>query len=471
MTEKPTGMAGSSHGSVGWFRWVICGLLFLATTINYIDRQIISILKKPLEEQFHWSETDFANIVFAFQLAYAAGYFLGGRLMDLIGVRRGYALAVMLWSLAAIGHALNQHILPGARFHIGVSQGLEASRDLLWVVPLSVLGFCTARFGLGLAEGGNFPAAVKAVGEWFPARERALATGIFNAGSNVGAVVTPLLVPWMARHWGWPTAFWVTGSLGFLWLVCWWLLYQAPQQHPRLSRAELAYIRSDPPDPPARIAWLELLRHRQTWAFAAGMFLSSPIWWMYLYWVPDFFYKHHGIDLKTIGPPLVTIYLMADVGSIGGGWLSSWLMKRGWSVNAGRKTAMLVCALCVVPIFLASQVSGLWAATFLIGLAASAHQGFSANLYTLVSDTMPRQAVSSVVGIGGMAGAIGGMFIAKFMGYILDTTHSYLIPFAIPGFAYLTALAIIHLLLPKLEPMKLKPRASTGAPPSDTLDP
>jgi len=412
----------------GYFRWAICALLFVATTVNYMDRQIIGILKPDLAKELHWSETDYANIVFAFQLAYAAGYCLAGRLMDVVGLRLGYALAVTCWSLAATAHAFMR----------------------------TVFGFQAARFALGLSEGGNFPAAIKTVSEWFPKSERALATGIFNAGSNVGALVTPLLVPWLTVRFGWPAAFVVTGATGLLWLGAWVALFRSPVGHPGVSAVELAHIRQDPPDPPARIPWLSLLGHRQTWAFAVGMFLSSPIWWMYLYWVPDFLNKKHGLNLLQLGPPLVVIYLMTDVGSIGGGWLSSWLIKRGWSVNAGRKTAMLVCALCVVPIFFASQVSGLWIAVLLIGLAASAHQGFSANLYTLVSDTVPRKAVSSVVGLGGMAGAIGGMCIAKFMGYILDATGSYLIPFALPGFAYLTALGIIQLLLPKLEPLKLE---------------
>jgi MFS transporter, ACS family, hexuronate transporter len=424
MTAPP---AASLRPRIGHFRWVICGLLFLATTINYIDRQVIGILKPTLSQELHWSETNYADIVFMFQLAYAAGYALGGRVMDLIGVRLGYAAAVVFWSLAAMAHSLMR----------------------------TVAGFQAVRFALGLSEGGNFPAAIKCVSEWFPKSERALATGIFNAGSNVGALVTPLLVPWITVTFGWPTAFLLTGISGFAWLICWLLWYQPPDHHPKLSLAEKAYIQGDPPDPPIKIPWLLLVRHRQTWAFAIGMFLSGPIWWMYLFWVPDFLHKKHGLDLLQLGPPLVVIYLMTDVGSIGGGWLSSWLIQRGWSVNAGRKTAMLACALCVVPIFFASQASSLWLAVFLIGLAASAHQGFSANLYTLVSDTIPRKAVSSVVGIGGMAGAIGGMLIAKFMGYILESTGSYVIPFALPGLAYLTALLIIHLLLPRLETMRL----------------
>ncbi len=412
---------------LGWYRWVICGLLFFATTINYMDRQVLGVLKPVLSKDLNWSQEDFATVVFWFQAAYAIGYALGGRVMDWIGVRVGYGLAVVFWSLAATGHALAR----------------------------SLTAFSMARFGLGLAEGGNFPAAIKTVSEWFPKKERALATGIFNAGSNVGALVTPVVVPWITLTWGWPQAFFVTGALGFLWVFAWFLVYRQPAEHPRLSRSELEYIRSDPPDPEVKIPWLELLRHKQTWAFIVGTFMTSPIWWFYLYWMPGFLNERHGVNLVDIGPPLVVIYLMTDVGSIGGGWLSSFLIKRGWSINAARKTALLVCALCVVPIFSASVVSNMWVAVVLVGLAASAHQGFSANLYTLVSDTVPRKAVSSVVGIGGMAGAIGGMFIAKLAGFILQRTGEYLILFSIAAFAYLVALLIIHLLLPRLEPMHL----------------
>ncbi|MFB3787601.1 MAG: MFS transporter [bacterium] len=411
----------------GWYRWRICGLLFLATTINYIDRQIIGVLKPEIQTELGWSEIEFSNIVFSFQLAYAMGYAFGGRLMDLIGVRAGYALAVLLWSLAAMAHG--------------------------WARTVS--HFCGARFVLGLAEGGNFPAAVKTTGDWFPKSERAFATGLFNAGSNVGALITPLIVPWITIRYGWPTAFFVTGSLGLFWVALWLWLYYPPERHPRLSPQEMAHIRSDPPDPPTQLSWPALLRHRQTWAFMAGMFMTSPIWWFYLYWIPDFLHKQYGLDLIHLGPPLVVIYLMTDVGSIGGGWLSSILIQRGWSVNAGRKTALLACALCVVPVFTASMISNLWLAVFVVGLAASAHQGFSANLYTLVSDTVPRHSVSSVVGIGGMAGAIGGMGIAKLAGYVLEYTGNYHILFGIASSAYLIALLIIHILLPRLEYMTL----------------
>ena len=453
MTDVKTNK-GVTALSVGWTRWGICALLFFATALNYIDRQVIGILKPELAKHLGWNEIDYSNIVFAFQIAYAFGYAGAGRLIDRIGVRLGYALAVFFWSLAAMAHALNQFIPPEAKLGDWLSSASQATQSWLLVIPVTVLGFSAARFALGLAEGGNFPAAIKTVSEWFPMKERALATGIFNAGSNVGALAAPLLVPWLTVKFGWPMAFLVTGTLGFVWLVAWQFYYRSPEKHPRLSARELAYIRSDPPDPIIKIPWLVLLQYRQTWAFVVGMLLSSPIWWFWLYWIPDFLHKQHGLNLIQLGPPLVVIYLMADVGSIAGGWFSSWLIKCGWTVNAARKTAMLACALCVVPVFVASSTSHLWVATLLIGLAASAPQGFSANLYTLVSDTAPRQVVSSIVGIGGMAGAIGGMFIAKLAGYILEWTGQYHILFAIAAGIYLVDVLIIHVINPRLEPME-----------------
>jgi ACS family hexuronate transporter-like MFS transporter len=450
--------------AVGRSRWGICALVFLATTLNYIDRQVIGILKPELARQLGWNEIDYSNVVFAFQVAYAIGYVGAGRLIDRLGVRRGYALAVLFWSLAAMAHALVRFVPLEATLGDWAAPLARLGANGLLVIPMTVVGFSAARFALGLAEGGNFPAAVKTVSIWFPKKERALATGLFNAGSNVGALVAPLLVPWLTIRFGWPMAFLLTGALGFAWLAPWWRLYRDPEEHPRLAPAELAYIRSDPPDPMVKILWLSLLRYRQTWAFVVGMFLSGPIWWFYLFWIPDFLNKRYELDLLHLGPPLVVIYLMTDVGSIGGGWLSSWLLKRGWSVNAARKTAMLACALCVVPVFAASRVSHLWVATLLVGLAASAHQGFSANLYTLVSDTAPRQVVSSIVGIGGMAAAIGGMFIAKLAGYILEWTGEYRLLFLIAASAYLVNLTIIHVLNPHLKPMEFK-AAPTARPP------
>jgi ACS family hexuronate transporter-like MFS transporter len=426
---------------------MICALLFFAATINYIDRQVIGILKPTLQSEFGWTETDYGDIIFAFQLAYAIGFILAGRMMDRLGARRGFAIAIVIWSVAAIAHA-------------------EAAVFGAWVAPAfalvglvysgSVVGFMVARLALGFGESGNFPAAIKVVAEWFPKRERALATGVFNSGTNVGALLTPLVVPWITLTYGWYWAFVATGALGFLWLALWLATYAHPEAHPRLGAAELAYIRSDPAEPAAKIPWRTLLPHRQTWAFMIGKFLTDPIWWLYLFWIPDFLHRNHGINLSTIGPPLVAIYLVADVGSIGGGWLSSALIKRGWPVNRGRKVAMLACALAVVPMMFASGAKDLWVAVALVSLAAAAHQGWSANLFTMASDMFPRQAVGSIVGLGGMAGAVGGMMIAKLTGYLLDATGSYVPVFLIAAFAYLTALAIIQLLVPRLEPANLR---------------
>jgi ACS family hexuronate transporter-like MFS transporter len=309
---------------------------------------------------------------------------------------------------------------------------------------------------LGLGEAGNFPAAIKTVAEWFPKKERALATGIFNSGTNVGALATPLLVPWITLAWGWQAAFIVTGLIGFIWLAFWLLLYRKPEEHPSLSKAELDYIRSDPPEPTVKIALSRLFPHKQTWAFALGKFLTDPIWWVYLFWLPDFLNKKHGLSLKDFGLPLAVIYIVADIGSIGGGWLSSTLIKRGWSINKSRKTAMLVCALLVMPIVFTAQTSNLWVAVLLISLAAAAHQGWSANIFTMASDMFPKQAVGSVVGIGGMAGAVGGMLISRVVGEILQRTGSYVPIFIIAGSAYLIALAVIHFFSPRLEPAKLE---------------
>jgi MFS transporter, ACS family, hexuronate transporter len=410
----------------GNVRWVICALLFFATTINYIDRQIIGILKPTLQGELGWSETDYGNIVFWFQAAYAIGLLACGPLIDRIGSRLGYAGAIGVWSLAAMAHALFR----------------------------TAGGFSIARFALGLGESANFPAAIKSVAEWFPKKERALAAGILNAGANVGAIATPIVVPVLAINYGWRAAFIVTGLLGFIWLIAWLWFYRAPAEHKNVSPEELAYINSDAPTnaEEVRIPWRKLFRYRGTWAFVTAKFLTDPVWYLFLFWLPDFFAKRHGLDLKTFGPPLIAVYLLADVGSIGGGWLSSALIKRGYSVNAGRKLALLVCALCVTPIIFASSVSSLTAAVAIIGLAAAAHQGWSSNLYTMVSDTFPRRSVASVMGIGGAAGAVGGMIMAKYVGHVLDTVGSYLPVFLWAGSAYLIALAIVHLLVPRFDP-------------------
>jgi len=411
----------------GRFRWVICGLLFLGVTKNYMDRQVLGVLKGPLQQEFGWNDIDYGNLIFAFQAAYAVGMLSVGRLIDRLGTRIGYAVTMVFWSLASMGHALAG----------------------------SLGGFIAARSALGFGEAGVFPASLKAASEWFPKKERALAAGIFNAGTNIGAIVTPLIVPWIAVHLGWRWAFLLTGGLGFAWLILWLLVYQEPEQHPLCTNDEKNYIQSDPVELAGKIKWVELLPRRQTWAYAAGKFLIDPIWWFYLFWIPDYLQRQHGLHLTQIGLPILVIYLISDFGSIAGGWLSSTLIRRGYSLNAGRKWAMLICALSVVPVAFVYRISGLWPATLLIGLAAAGHQGFSANLFTLPSDLFPSRGVASVVGIGGMAGAVGGMLIAEIVGHLLQWTGSYMIPFLIASLAYLIALLLIHLLSPKLAPARI----------------
>jgi ACS family hexuronate transporter-like MFS transporter len=436
------GTAAVAPTRIGRYRWVICGLLFFAATINYIDRQVIGILKPTLQQQFGWSEIDYADIVFSFQFAYAIGLLLAGRMIDRLGTRLGFAIAVLVWSLAAMAHA-------GATLFGPAAATLLAMFGLAYAP--SVAGFIAARFALGIGEAGNFPAAIRATAEWFPIKERAFATGIFNSGTNVGALITPIIVPWVTVMYGWEWAFILTGAIGFFWLLFWLPMFGSPDKQPRVNAAELAHIHSEPSAPPTYLPLRAILPHRQTWAFAIGKFLTDPIWWLYLFWVPDFLNRNHGLNLLAAGPPLVAIYLIADVGSIGGGWLSSTLLKRGWSVNSARKTAMLIAAIAVVPIMFASVATNLWVAVLLVGIAAAAHQGWSANLFTLSSDMFPRHAVGTVVGFGGMAGAVGGMLIAKLTGYILQTTGSYVPVFIIAGAAYLIALGVVHLLAPRLE--------------------
>ena len=457
VTEAPTKRSAAALGDTGGpgaalpkgrVRWGICALIFAVTTVNYIDRQVVSVLKPTLDAVFHWTQTDYGHIVLAFSTAYAIGQFCVGFFLDRVGVRRGLALAVVLWSLAAIG--------AGLIGYLPMNSGLGLGPNVAAVGGLSVLAFATMRFFLGLAEAANFPAAIKTVAQWFPQKERSLATGFVNAGSNVGALATPLIVPILTLRYGWPTAFYVTGALGFFWLIAWLRFYRDPGVHPRLSPEESAFIRSDQAPKVAPIPWASLLNKRQTWAFSLGKLFSDPVWWFYLFWAPDFFHHRFGLDLKSFGWPLAVIYLMADFGSIAGGWLSCSLMSRGWSVNAARKTAMLICALCVMPVIGAVYTQHVWVAVGLIGLAASAHQGWSSNLFTLISDTTPGPAVGSVCGIGGTAGAVGVMIMAPFVGYILQTTHNnYAIPVTVAPFAYLVGLLCIQVLLPRLEPMRL----------------
>ncbi len=435
MSLKPEGRSsgtpvpGLAAAPAGRFRWTVCALLFFATTVNYVDRQILGLLAPVLQKDIGWSELEYGFIVTAFQAAYALGLALFGWFVDRRGTRRGYAVSVVSWSVAAAAHALAR----------------------------TPIGFGAARAGLGLAEGGNFPAAIKAVAEWFPKKERALATGIFNSGSNFGAVVAPAVVPWLTVSFGWPAAFVVTGALGLIWLGFWLRLYERPDRKKGLDPGEYAHIHSDPAEPSAaKVPWRSLFRYRQTWAFVLGKFLTDPIWWFYLYWLPKFLNTRHGLTITALGPPLIVIYTMTSVGSIGGGWLSSRLIRRGFSVNRARKTVMLGCAVLVTPIVTVSRTADLWTAVFIIGLAGAAHQGWSANIFTTASDMFPKRAVGSVVGLGGTAGAAGGLLFAPFVGYILEHTgNNYVIPFLVSGSVYLVAFAVIQALAPRLAPAAL----------------
>ncbi|WP_206244927.1 MFS transporter [Novosphingobium terrae] len=407
------------------YRWKICALLFAATAINYIDRQMIGVLKPVLQHDLGWDERQYADIVFWFQTAYAIGFLIMGGLIDRIGARVGYAVAVGFWTLAHMAHGL-------------VS---------------GVVQFALARFALGLGESGNFPAGLKAVAEWFPQRERALAVGIFNAGANVGAIVTPLIVPAITLAYGWRAAFVATGALSLLWVVAWVAIYRRPGETAQVTQGELDQLRGDASPVAVRTPWAQLFTRRQTWAYAVPKFLTDPIWWMFLFWLPDFLSKRYGLDLKSFGPALIAIYLMSDGGSVLGGWCSSRLIRAGFTPNRARKLVMLGCAFAVLPIITVQHVDTLWTAVLLIGLATAGHQAFSANLLTLPSDLVPRSAVGSVVGIGGTAGAIGGMLIAKFVGYVLDATGSYGPIFLVAGSAYFVALLALHLISPRLEPL------------------
>jgi len=397
------------------FRWVVCGLLFFATTINYVDRQVIGILAVPLQRELGWSESGYGWIIGAFQAGYAVGMLLCGRLIDRVGTRVGYALGIGVWSVAAAAHGLLS----------------------------SVFGFGVARCALGVGEASNFPAAVKTIAEWFPKRERAFATGLFNSGSNIGAVLAPLVVPFIALRWGWRWAFFLTGALGFIWLALWLLLYRKPGPQAAIEKGLEANGNEDNSER-ISVPWSNLLAMRETWALGLARFATDPIWWFYLYWLPKFLKAQHGVVLDKLGPPLVAIYLAADVGSIAGGYLSSALMRRGWHSLKARKTAMLVSAVCVTPMIFAAKISGLWQAVALVGLAAAAHQGWSCNLYTIVSDMYPQRAVASMIGLCGFFGSVGGILFSVSTGLILQRTGLYSPMFFMCGVAYLVGLAIIH---------------------------
>jgi ACS family hexuronate transporter-like MFS transporter len=413
---------------IGKVRWSICAMLFAATTINYMDRQVIGILKPTLQASIGMSELNYGYVVDAFQFAYALGLLAAGRFVDKVGTRIGYMVIMAMWSLSAMGHALAN----------------------------TVMQFGIARFCLGIGESGNFPAAIKTTAEWFPQSERSLATGIFNSGANVGAILAPLIVPWVTIHYGWHAAFLVTGFFSASWILLWFLKYRKPVDHPGLTAAELEYINKGITEQAGpSTAWIKLLGYRQTWAFTLGKFLTDPIWWFYLFWLPSYFTQRFNLDLHHLGLPLIIVYNCTTIGSVGGGWLPAPFIKLGMSATKARLTAMTLCACLVVPIVAVNYTNSEWVAVALLSLAAAAHQGWSANLFTTTSDMFPRSAVGSVTGIGGMAGSVGGILLATYAGAILQLTHSYATLFAIAASAYLTALVIILLLAPGLKKVEL----------------
>ena len=420
----------------GRVRWVICALLFFGTTINYVDRQVLGILAPDLQREIGWSELDYGRIVIAFQVSYAVMMLVWGRILDKIGTKVGFAVAVIWWSLAGMGTALAR----------------------------SAVSFGFFRFLLGVGEAANFPASIKTVAEWFPTSERAFATGIFNSGTNIGAVVAPIMVPLIAVRWGWQAAFIATGALGFVWLVAWWLLYHGVDSHPRLGNAERQYILDGVEEPiTAKVPVSRVIGLRQLWAFASGKLLTDPIWWFYLFWLPKFLAQEHGIRGTALIPYLTFVYIVADFGSIAGGYMSSALIKRGWSVNAARKTTMGIIAAIIPSVIIAGQTRSAWLAVGLIGLATACHQAWSANLFTLSSDMFPRRAVGTVVGIGGFAGGMGGVVIAEVAGRVLQRDPSFYLPmFVIAGLSYLVALGVIHLFAPRLERVELPEHSYEG---------
>jgi ACS family hexuronate transporter-like MFS transporter len=408
----------------GHVRWFVCALLFAIVALNYTDRQVLSVLKPTLQQAYGWSETGYGWMAVSFQIAYGLGYVAFGRIVDRFGAKVGGTIAVTFWTIAHTAHAF----------------------------VTSIIGFTLVRIPMGLGESGLFPSTLAATAEWFPLRERALAIGIFNAGSNVGAILAPFIVPIITILWGWQMAFILTGLLTFVWLAVWLIWYRRPREMRSLSAQELAYIESDPQQPQRPVPWSRLLATRQTWAYMAGRFLIDPVWWTFLFWLPDFFSKRYGVDLKHYGPPLVTIYVMADIGSVLGGWRSSRLIKRGVAVGRARKMAMLACALCALPVAGAMYASNLWIAVAVIGLACAAHQGFSANLYALPSDLFPRWAAGSIVGLGGFSGAVGGVLMSLYAANVLQVIGSYTPIFVFASVAYLFALLVVHLIVPRYAP-------------------
>ncbi len=444
---------------IGKYRWTICALLFFATTVNYLDRQVLSLLAPDLSKEFGWTNTDYANITAVFQFAYAISMLFAGRFIDKLGTKKGFTWAIVIWSLAAIMHAYAIEIG-------GMFQGIFATINL--VIPVSILGFMVSRAVLAFGEAGNFPAAIKATAEYFPKKERSFATGIFNSGANVGAILAPLTVPWIALHWGWQMAFILVGAIGFIWVIFWWFFYDKPEKQKRLSKTELAYINSDTDEAVAatekeeKVKWFKLLGYKQTWAFAFGKFMTDGVWWFFLFWLPKYLEAQYGMVKTDIMLPLAILYSMTMFGSIGGGWFPTYFIKKGYNAYDGRMKAMFIIALFPLLVLLAQPLGyiSFWIPVILIGIGASAHQAWSANIFTTVSDMFPKKAIGSVVGIGGMAGGLGGVLISKVGGALFDHYKAlghiqtgYTIMFAVCAVAYLIAWFVMKSLVPKYKPI------------------
>lgn len=452
-----------TNKAIGNYRWTICGLLFFATTINYLDRQVLSLLAPSLSKEFNWSNSDYANITAVFQFVYAFSMLFAGRLIDKMGTKWGYILAIIIWSLGAIMHAY------------AIPIGGVFSNVLTWVglsaVPISIAGFMLSRAVLGFGESGNFPAAIKATAEYFPKKERSFATGIFNSGSNIGAILAPLTVPWIAVNWGWQSAFIIIGAIGFIWMFFWFVFYEKPEKQRRLSKLELDYINAGHESEveikevsgEEKIAWVKLLGYRQTWAFVFGKFMTDGIWWFFLFWLPKYLEAQFGMVKTDIVFPIAVLYSMTMIGSIGGGWFPVYFIKKGYTPYDGRMKAMLLIA-CFPMVVLLAQPLGyisFWIPVLLIGIGASAHQAWSANIFTTVSDMFPKKAIGSVIGIGGMAGGIGGVLVTKLGGALFDYYEGlghiqtgYSIMFVICAVAYLIAWGVMKLLVPKYSPIR-----------------